>query len=90
METQKTPQPQPIIVQTQKSPSTAAILALFFGPLGMLYSTVTGAVVMFIITAIVGFVTLGIGLLVTLPICSIWAYVSVKNQNQKQLNNIQQ
>ena len=30
---------QTVIVKTEKLPTTAAVLALFFGPLGMLYST---------------------------------------------------
>lgn len=79
---------QTIIVKTQKSPGTAAILAFFFGPLGMLYATLSGAIIMFIITAIVAIFTLGFGLLITNPICAIWAYVKVKNDNEADSRNL--
>ena len=81
-------QNQTIIVANQKSTTTAAVLGFFFGPLGMLYSTISGAIIMFIISAIVGFLTVGIGLIVTIPICSIWAYLAAKKHNEKQLKSI--
>lgn len=74
---------QTIIVKTQKSAGTAALLAFLFGPIGMLYSTLTGALIMFIVTGIVIFITAGIGLIITIPICTIWAYMKVKNDNEK-------
>ncbi len=65
-----------------KSVGLAVVLALVFGPLGMFYSTVLGAVVMFFVNLIVAFVTLGIGLLITIPIGAIWAGFAASNQNQ--------
>lgn len=79
-----------IIVKTQKSPTTAALLSFFFGPLGMFYSTILGAIIMLIISAVIAFFTLGFGLLVTIPICSLWAYLAVKRQNRKELEVTQQ
>jgi len=70
-----------IVVQQQKSAGTAAALGLFFGPLGMLYSTGKGALIMFFVTGIVAFFTVGFGLLLTNPICAIWAYSAAKNNN---------
>jgi len=75
---------QTIIVKTQKSAGVAALLAFFFGPIGMLYATGWGALIMFIITVIVAIFTLGFGLLITNPICAIWAYVKVNNDNKEQ------
>ena len=72
---------QTIIVKTQKSAGTAALLAFFFGPLGMLFSTGMGALIMFFVTGIVAFFTVGFGLLLTNPICAIWAYMKVKKDN---------
>ena len=63
-------------VRQPKSVGLALLLTFFFGPLGMLYSTVTGGVVMFFVSLFVGFFTLGIGLLVTWPICIVWAMVA--------------
>lgn len=72
---------QTIIIKSQKSAGTAALLGIFFGPLGMLYSTITGAVVMFFVTGIVAFFTVGFGLILTQPICAIWAYSAAKKEN---------
>ncbi|QQX75976.1 MULTISPECIES: hypothetical protein [Aequorivita] len=79
---------QTIIVKTQKSPGTAAILAFFFGPLGMLYATLTGAVIMFVITGLTFLFTFGFGLLITNPICAIWAYIKVKNDNESESRSL--
>ena len=79
---------QTIIVKTQKSPGMAAILAFFFGPLGMLYSTLTGAIVMFVVTGLTFLFTFGFGLLITNPICAIWAYIKVKNDNASESRSL--
>lgn len=83
MENQNTQNQQTIIIKTQKSAGLAAILAFFFGPLGMLYSTILGAVIMFFITGIAIVLTAGLGLIVTVPICTIWAYMKVSGDNKK-------
>jgi hypothetical protein len=70
------------VVTSTKSMGIAVLLTILFGPLGMLYSTIVGAIIMSIISAIVGFITVGIGLLVTWPICVIWAAIAVNNFNK--------
>lgn len=65
----------------KKSVFVAAILALFFGPLGMFYSTVLGAVVMFFVNLIVGVLTAGFGLILTWPIGVAWAAVAATRKN---------
>lgn len=85
------PPPSPVAVQqttviqvgTQKSVVGAVLLALFFGPLGMLYVTVSGALIMFVISFLVAFATLGLGLLITLPICAVWAGVTASSHNNR-------
>ena len=72
-----------VVIQNRKSPVLAGILAFLFGPLGMLYSTVMGALVMFIISLIVAFFTGGLGLLITIPIGVIWAIIAANNHNKK-------
>ncbi len=76
-------QPQYIIIKSNKSVGIALILTFFFGPLGMLYSTISGGIIMLIITGIVALFTLGVGLLITWPICMIWAAISANNYNNK-------
>ena len=73
-----------VVVSKQKSSAVAVILTLFFGPLGLLYSSVIGGIVMVILGAIIGVVTLGFGLIVVWPACIVWAIVAVNIANKKQ------
>jgi hypothetical protein len=83
--------PAPVAVQqttviqvgTRKSVVGAVLLAFFFGPLGMLYATVPGAIVMFFVNIIVAIPTLGLGLFVTFPIGVIWAGLAADSQNKR-------
>lgn len=83
--------PSPVAVQqttviqvgTQKSVAAAVLLALFFGPLGMLYATIPGALIMIVVSIIIVVPTLGLGLLITLPICAIWAGIAANSYNQR-------
>jgi hypothetical protein len=70
-------------VGTQKSVVGAVLLAFFFGPLGMLYATVPGAIVMFFVNLIVGVPTLGLGLFVTIPVGALWAGLAANSQNKR-------
>ena len=79
-----------LVMTPTKSAGVAAMLAALFGPLGMLYSTVWGAVIMFVISLLVGFVTLGFGLLLTWPICVVWAALAAKSFNKKLLSGQRQ
>ena len=72
-----------VITKLPKSMGISIALTLFFGPLGMFYSTILGAIVMIIIDIIVGLLTLGLGLLVTWPIQVIWAAIATSMYNKK-------
>ncbi|RAV04337.1 hypothetical protein DQP56_00525 [Mycolicibacter senuensis] len=69
-------------VSVVKNPGIAALLAGLFGPLGMLYATVPGALVMIgvnLVILVIGFLTFGAGFF--LWIFSwlggiIWAYIA--------------
>lgn len=74
-------QPQYIIVKSNKSVGVALLLTFLFGPLGLLYASVSGGIIMLIISVFVAIFTLGFGVLITWPICMIWAAVAVNNQN---------
>jgi len=75
--------PNTVVVTTTKNVGLAIVLAVFFGPLGMLYSTVVGGVIMIFVNLIVGILTLGLGLLITWPICIIWAGIAANSYNKK-------
>jgi len=75
-----------------KSVWVAFLLTLFFGPLGMFYSTVNGALIMtgalFVGAAVVFLVTLGIGVLVWVPavwiVSIVWGCTAAHEQSRPQ------
>lgn len=78
--------PQQIVIVAQpKSMAIAFILTLLFGPLGMLYSTIAGGIIMLIIYIPAVICTGGIGLFITQPICIIWGMVAASAHNKKLL-----
>jgi len=79
------PQRQIIVVQSTKNPGTAALLGCLFGPLGLLYSTTKGALIMVAVNIVVGICTLGFGLFFTWPLCGLWGYRAAKAENEKLL-----
>ena len=83
-------QPQKVVVTPTKSVGVSIILTVLFGPLGMLYSTIWGGIIMFVISVVVGLLTLGLGLIVTWPICIIWAAVATNSYNKKLLSGQRQ
>ena len=78
---------QTVVTIPTKNVGLSLILTFLFGSLGMLYSTIIGAIIMLIIEAIVGFVTIGFGLLITHPICMIWGAIAVNSYNKKLLRS---
>lgn len=88
-------QPPVVIVRERKSVVLAVLLGLLFGPLGMLYSTVVGALIMLIVYIIGGFLggiisfaTFGIGLVIVIPmsillqiICATWSGLAASFYN---------
>ncbi|MCO8143829.1 hypothetical protein NHN26_01205 [Rhodovulum tesquicola] len=56
--------------------AVAALAALLLGPFGMFYATRVGAIVMIVLTVLVALPTLGFGVLLTLPICVLWAVLA--------------
>ena len=66
----------------RKSVGLAVLLAFLFGPLGMLYSTIGGAIVMFLLGLVIGIPTGGIGLAFLWPLQLIWAGVAASRKNK--------
>lgn len=84
----QSPGPQHVIVtQSTKNVGIAIILTFLFGPLGMFYSTIVGGIVMIVVSIIVFFITFGLGLFITWPICIIWGAIAAKNYNDNLLRN---
>ncbi len=59
-----------------KSVVLSLVLTFFFGPFGMLYSTVIGGIIMLVLYVAIGIPTLGWGLAVLHPIAMIWGAIA--------------
>jgi hypothetical protein len=84
-----------VVLSPRKSVGVAFLLTFFFGPLGMMYSTVSGALVMLGVMLIGGFfialVTFGLGLVLFWPLVwvasIIWGCVAAGNQQGPQVTS---
>lgn len=72
-----------VVVPVGKGPGVAALLAFFFGPLGMLYSTILGALLMAVVWIGVLVFTFGLGLPIVHAICAVWAAIAASSYNAK-------
>jgi hypothetical protein len=71
----------PVQPMQEKSMAAAILLPAFFGPLGMFYSTITGALVMLFAGTLFDIVTVGVGLLFTWPGCILWSALAASSHN---------
>ena len=78
-----------VVVVPTKSVGVGVLLSFLFGPLGMFYATISGAIIMLIVSVIVAVLTMGLGALLTWPICMIWTAIAVKSHNEKLLAGTQ-
>jgi hypothetical protein len=76
--------PVPMYVP-QKSMILSLVLTFFFGPFGMLYSTVLGALIMLAAYIGIGIVTLGWGIAILHPIAMVWGAWAVHSYNENRL-----
>ncbi len=65
----------------RKSTLLALVLTAFLGPFGMLYGTITGAIIMGVLYVVLGILTAGIALFVLHPICIIWGVYATHRHN---------
>ncbi len=75
-----------VIIVQKKSMAVALLLTFFLGPLGLLYVSVIGAIVLIILSVILGMFTFGVGALLGWVAAMIWAAVAVSSHNQRLLN----
>ncbi len=72
-----------VVVGKRKSVGVVFLLAFLFGPLGLLYASVSGGIIMLVIGTIVGIITLGVGFILAWIGSIIWAVVAANNANEK-------
>lgn len=71
------------LVEGRKSLPLSFLLTFFFGPLGLLYVSVTWALIMTVLTFIFMFVTIGLGAIIMWPINLILSLVLASSANSK-------
>lgn len=71
------------LVEGKKNLALSFLLTFFFGPLGLLYVSVTWALIMTVLTFIFMFVTLGLGAIIMWPINLILSLVLANKANNK-------
>jgi hypothetical protein len=76
---------QTVIVARTKSVALSLILTFFFGPLGMLYSTIWGAVVMIVLSIPAFIITFGHAGFIIWPVSMIWGAWATHRYNQRLL-----
>ncbi|MFT4112529.1 hypothetical protein [Silvibacterium sp.] len=75
----------PVIVARTKSVALSLVLTFFLGPLGMLYSTIPGAILMIIVSIPLFVITLGHAGFIIWPVSMIWGAWAAHRYNQRLL-----
>lgn len=79
-----------IIVGKAKSVGVAFLLAFLFGPLGLLYASILGGIIMFFVSIVLFFLLPVIGAILAWIACIIWAVSAANSANdaaRQQANN---
>lgn len=79
-----------VIIEKQKSVGLAFLFAFLFGPLGLLYASIIGGIIMCVLAIIISIFTLGLGLILVWPISIIWAIIAVSSENKRVLTTTNQ
>lgn len=70
------------VIVKHKSVGLAFLLAFFFGPLGLLYASILGGVIMFFASLILFFLIPIVGAILCWIVCIIWAIIAAQNGNK--------
>ena len=73
----QTPSPQYVLVKERKSLLVALLLTILFGPFGLFYVSVPGALILIVIGLIVGPFTFFVGSFLMWPLSIVWAFLAV-------------
>jgi hypothetical protein len=73
----------PAVAITPKNLVLALLLATLFGPFGLFYVTVPGAMTMLIVGIALAMFTFGMGFFLVWPLCIIWAAFAVISSNKR-------
>jgi len=70
------PTDHPLPPRSPKDVRTAVLLALFLGPLGLMYATVGGGLFTLFLMIVLGLFTVGVGAIPVWMLSVLWAYLS--------------
>jgi hypothetical protein len=73
----------PAVATTPKSLGLAILLATLFGPFGLFYATVPGAMLMLVAAIALAMFTFGLGVFLVWPLSIVWAAMAVTSSNKK-------
>jgi len=73
------PTDHPLPPRRAKDVRTAVLLALFLGPLGLMYTSVGAGLFMLFLLVVLGLFTVGIGIAPVWLLCVVWAYLSASH-----------
>jgi len=76
------PTDHPLPPRPPKDVRTAVLLALFLGPLGLMYTTVAGGLFTLFLMVVLGLFTVGVGAIPVWMLSVLWAYLSASHSRQ--------
>jgi hypothetical protein len=77
-----------VLVGKQKSVGAAFLLAFLFRPMGLLYASVMGGIVMMILAVVIGVITFGFALIPIWIVSVIWAVVAANQANRQSVASV--
>lgn len=75
--------PPPTALVKDKSVGAALVLTFFFGPIGLLYASVLGAFLLFVLGVAIGIVTFGVGDIFIWAASMVWGAVAASNKHSR-------
>ena len=76
------PTDHPLPPRPVKDVRTAVLLALFLGPLGLMYATIGGGLFCLFLLIVLGLFTVGIGIAPVWGLCVLWAWLAAIHSRQ--------
>ncbi|HEX8904071.1 MAG TPA: hypothetical protein VF771_04475 [Longimicrobiaceae bacterium] len=73
------PTEHPLPPSEPKRVRTAVLLALFLGPLGLMYTSIGAGLFMLFVLIVLGLFTVGIGIIPVWGLCVAWAYLAASH-----------
>jgi hypothetical protein len=75
------PTDHPLPPREPKRVRTAVLMAIFLGPLGLMYTSVGAGLFMLFVMVVLGLFTVGMGIVPVWALCVAWAYLAASHSN---------